>query len=100
MGCCLMAVTKDLGDEGVSLVATHPLTAREVVLGFWVPDPVNEQPWFFLGELRHSTAMGGGFWAIGVKLTEYADTLHSEALAPLLPYAHKLYAPACPVPSS
>ncbi len=87
-------VTKDIGDRGVGLILTQPYDATEVVLGFCLPEAAASEPSFFLGTKRSNVAIGGGFWLLGVQVTEFMnETWHTE-LAPLFPMARKLLPPS------
>ena len=81
------ALTKDVSDDGVGLVLHQPLHVEQVAIGLWLAE--EETPWFFQGEVRQNSRIGGGYWVIGVKLTEVlnvTESLHSI----LLPLAEQL----------
>lgn len=90
---CTMVITKDIGDEGVGLLLTHPFTGPDVVVGFLLPDNAIPEPWYFLGTIQHNTAIGGGFWALGIALHEHLSSQWNTRLSELLPFAHKLLPP-------
>lgn len=90
---CAMVITKDIGDEGVGLLLTHPFTGPDVVVGYNLPDDAIPEPWYFRGSIQHNTALGGGFWALGVSFAEYMPTQWHSGLAELLPFAQKLLPP-------
>lgn len=89
----LIALTRDLGDRSAGLVLSHPLRAETLVLGFWVTADDSEGPWFFFGTPRRTAPIGGGYWTLGVELTEFANPEYGEFLEPLLPLARKLLPP-------
>lgn len=92
----VVAITKDLADRGVGLILTEPFDATEVVVGFYDREATAEQPWFFLGVTRTSVPIGGGFWLLGIELTEFMNESWHSQLEPLYPLAEKL----CPPSSS
>jgi len=80
-------LTKDFSSEGVGLVLKEPFHARDILLGFWLGAAIMDEPWFFLGTAQHLRQFGGGFWTLGVHLTEFvvpSSLTHRAALSPLL----------------
>ena len=80
-------LTKDFSSEGVGLVLKEPFHDRDVLLGFWLGAGIMDEPWFFMGRAQHLRQFGGGFWTLGLHLTEFAASsslLRSAALSPLL----------------
>jgi len=76
------AFTKDFSDRGLSLVLHQPFKAAQVVVAVWLL----ESPRFALGEVRQIVPLGGGYWQLGVELTELLDSAEFpqvESLAPL-----------------
>jgi hypothetical protein len=73
------ALTKDFSDRGVSLVLHQPFKSAQVVVGLWL-----EGPRFLLGDLRQNVSLGGGFWQIGVELTELLDPAEYPQLESLI----------------
>ena len=61
----MYAVTKDLSDDGVAILACRELRDAQVIGAIWADGPI-----FFLGEVRQCWPFGGGFWQIGVRLSE------------------------------
>jgi hypothetical protein len=59
-------VTKDFASTGVSLVLSEPHSLDEVILAF----PKRSEPMFVRAKVRHLSAMGCGFFQMGLKLTE------------------------------
>ena len=86
----VIVLTKDLTDRGVGLVLNQPVRAGDVVVGFWLPGVDMTGPWYLLGKTLRSIPFGGGFWTVGVELTEYANQDYSEQLEVLKTVASKL----------
>ncbi len=65
------AITKDIGDTGISLILRQPLRMEQLVVGFWMPhEPgnlVDGAPLFILSTIINNTLLGGGFWQCGVQ---------------------------------
>lgn len=60
------ALTREFSSHGVTLVATDPLQHEPVIVGLkW-----NEQMWFLKGAVKHQSAIGAGYWQLGVQLKE------------------------------
>jgi hypothetical protein len=79
------AFTKDVSDRGLSLVLGQPFKSVEVVVGLWL-----DSPRFVLGEVRQNVPLGGGFWQIGVELTDLLDPAEDPQIQGLLPLATRL----------
>ena len=90
---CAIGLTSDMADRGVSLVLNQPFRADTVVVGYWIACDAMCEPWFFIGDIRRNQAIGGGFWAVGIELAEFANSDHVESLAELKPLAAKLRSP-------
>ena len=84
------ALTKDFSDRGLALVLPQPFRAVDVVVGLWLGSPR-----FVLAEVRQNAALGGGFWQLGIEITELVDS-GSPAIRPLAPLATRLI----PMPSA
>jgi len=91
---CTIGLTSDMADCGVGLVLNQPFRAEAAVVGYWIPCDTMCEPWFFLGNIRRNQAIGGGFWAVGIELTEFANPNHVETLSVLKPLSAKLRLPA------
>lgn len=87
---CRVVLTKDLCDRGVGLVLNHPMELTEVLVGFWPNARDFAEPSYFIGRAVRNAPLGGGFWCIGVELTEYANSEHRAKLQPLQVVAKKL----------
>lgn len=90
---CTIAITRDLADEGVGLLLTHPVTGPELLIGYLLPDAAVSSPWYFRGTIQHNTPIGGGFWVVGVALQEFFTTQRHSSLLDLEPWAQKLLPP-------
>jgi hypothetical protein len=84
------ALTKDFSNEGVGLVLNAPFRDQEVLLGFWLDPEAMEVPWLFLGKVQHLRKWGGGFWTLGVHLTEFVGSNMQPQCAPLAPLLARL----------
>ena len=91
---CAIGLTSNMADCGVCMVLTQPFRADAVVVGYWIPCDTMCEPWFFLGNIRRNQAIGGGFWAVGIELTEFANPNYVETLSVLKPLTAKLRLPA------
>lgn len=76
------AITKDLSDRGLSLVLQQPLKSAQVVVGLWM-----ESPRFALAEVRQNASLGGGFWQLGLELTQLLDVAEFPQAQRLIPLA-------------
>jgi hypothetical protein len=81
-----VALSKDLSSQGVALVLPQPFRAEQVVLGFWL----ELMPEFILGKVRQNASLGGGFWQLGVELTERLPLADHKVLESLVPFAMHL----------
>jgi hypothetical protein len=79
------AITKDFSDRGLSLTLPQPFKADQIVVGLWL-----ESPRFMLGEIRQSTPLGGGFWQLGVELTDFLKPAEYPQIGSLVPLAARL----------
>jgi hypothetical protein len=60
------AVTKEFTCRGVSLVLNDCRASDELIIGFRSERTIK----FARGQARHLSSMGGGFWQLGLRLTE------------------------------
>ncbi len=90
---CIIGLTSDISDRGVSLILSQPFRADAVVVGYWITSDEICEPWFFLGNIRRNQAIGGGFWTVGIELVEFANPNYTDPLAALNPLASQLCAP-------
>jgi hypothetical protein len=86
----VIAITKDISDQGVGLIMSAPYRASDVVVGVFDPDLATQDPWFFRGRAQSNVAIGGGFWLLGIRLTEFMNDDWRVQLAPLFPLAEEL----------
>lgn len=89
----IVVVTKDIADQGVGVILNDFFAVKDVVVGFCLQDGTATKPWFFLGATQYNVAIGGGFWSVGVALTEFMNEKWHVELAPLFPMAQKLLPP-------
>lgn len=80
----IFAVTKDMSDDGISIIAHQSIEPSQVICVIWEDGPV-----FLSGEMRQCQPLGGGFWKIGMELSEIVSSLDfpqlralSEGLSP------------------
>jgi hypothetical protein len=85
-------LTKDFSSEGAGLVLKEPFHDRDVLLGFWLGAEVMDEPWYFLGKAQHLRPFGGGFWTLGLHLTEFAPSGSFPRCAALWPLLEQLQA--------
>jgi hypothetical protein len=90
----VFALTTDVSSRGVGLLVNQPTHVHDVLLGYWIDPEEAGQPWFFLGSIRHEEPAGGGYWRVGVELTEFVNSRHPEALRDLHDLAAQLLPPA------
>jgi hypothetical protein len=88
-----VAITKDISDQGVGLIMSAPFAATDVVVGFLDQESATNETWFFRGQAQRNVAIGGGFWLLGIRLTELMNEDWRDQLAPLIPLAENLRAP-------
>jgi len=86
-------LTKDISDAGIGIIANQPICANEVLVALWPDEGVSKSPWFFLSEVRRNAPLGGGFWILGIELTEFANDEYMDLLKPLRPLAERLRTP-------
>lgn len=78
------AVTRDLSDGGVGLLLHQPFRAEAVIVGFRTSDKADEEAsvQYLLAETQQNVPIGGGFWVLGLALTEvYKSPLVHKQLA-------------------
>lgn len=80
----IFAVTKDISEDGVAVIANQSIEQSEVTCVIWEGGPI-----FLSGEIRQCEQLGGGFWKIGMELSEIVSSLDfpqlrtlSEGLSP------------------
>lgn len=74
----IFAVTKDLSDDGVAVIARQSLDQSTVICVIWADGPI-----FLSGEIRQCQHLGGGFWKIGMELSEIVSSLDFPMLRSL-----------------
>ncbi len=82
------ALTKDVSDHGLALVLQAPYRIQMAVVGLVMPSPdaldADAAPQFVLGAARQNVPLGGGYWQLGLKLTELMSLDEHPSLKPLL----------------
>ncbi|MFW6170708.1 MAG: hypothetical protein ACODAD_09480 [Planctomycetota bacterium] len=91
---CVVAITKDISDQGLSVILRHALDGDQMIIGFWLPAADMEEPWYFRAKRTSACPLGCGFWQIGFELQEYMTQQYREKLAELQPAARQLLPPA------
>jgi hypothetical protein len=89
---CTYVLTRDFASEGVGVLLTQPFRAVDVFITFWL-DAVMDEPWYFLGSCHGLRRFGGGYWALGIRLSQLVEHDRKNTLRPLLPLVDQLRAP-------
>lgn len=74
------AVTRNISDGGFGLILTEPFRHPRVCLAIYIPDDPANKACFFLANCKHLTSIGGGYWTLGIELTDYASDTCPEKL--------------------
>ena len=72
LGETVIGLTKDISDHGLAMILTEPLADQDVAVTLWLAtrQSPDSEPVALLGRTRHCMEIGGGFWQIGIELTE------------------------------
>jgi len=89
----IWSVTKNISTHGLGLIVDQHVETETLLVGFWMSRQDPSQPWFFLGANQYSTSIGGGFYSLGIELSEFVNGKHRAELASLLPFAGHLLPP-------
>jgi hypothetical protein len=81
------ALTRDISERGISVTLPHPFRTKEIVVGFWLSEKHQNDPWFFLGITRQNVPIGGGFWGLGIELVEQLCVSSEPAIERLVSLA-------------
>ena len=74
----IFAVTRDLCDDGISIITRQPLDCPSILCAFW-----HEVPVFISGDVRVCQGLGGGYWIVGVQFIEVVPIANSPELRAL-----------------
>jgi hypothetical protein len=75
----ITALTKNLSDQGLTVLHTATIAADQLVVGFWL----ESQEYFFLGDVRHRTPLGGGIMQLGIEMNRRLTPLDEPSLEDL-----------------
>lgn len=59
-------VTQNISNKGVALLSQQPIKTEEALVGFWQDGACD----FVLADIRHRSTVEGGYWQIGLELSE------------------------------
>lgn len=82
----VFGITKDWSSQGVAVIAQYPQISKTVVLGILI----ESRPHFFLGAVRKTAPIGGGFRQLGIEILELLQVDSSAGLGELLPLVAQL----------
>ena len=77
------AATKDLSDQGTSLITHVRHESAQVICGFWYDGPV-----LLGGVIRRFRRFGGDLWEVGIEFTDLIES--APILDALLPHVEAL----------
>jgi hypothetical protein len=83
--------TKDISDRGLSVILTAPVTDHEqVAIAFWLTarGTADLKPSILAGRFCHCMELGGGFWQVGIELSERIE--QSSFIEQIIPLAWEL----------
>ena len=81
-------LVQNLSDRGAGVVTNRNVQAAELLCGFWM-----DELQLVLGEVRSTTAIGGGHWLLGVEFNEMISWTKCPELDPLRILAEGLLPP-------
>jgi len=84
-------ITQNLSDTGVALILTAPFEHDEVCVGIPIPKDETADPYYFVGRATHLTPIGGGFWTLGIALTDCATESFPDKVRALRHLARRLF---------
>ena len=91
------AVTKDISNQGLSVILPQPYRCTDVIVGFWLPKSPHvaaaSGPTFVMGEVRQNVQIGGGYWQLGISFTRLLDVSDTSELGLLVPVVANLLPP-------
>jgi hypothetical protein len=69
-----VALTRDIVDQGMSLVVPRAVEVEDVIVAFWLygphVEPGKPEQYLLHAQRRHCEELGGDFWLLGLKLIE------------------------------
>ena len=80
------ALTKNLSGQGMTAIMAAPLEAEQLIIGF----ALEGQSYYLLGNIRHRTPLGGGFWQLGIELTRLVTPSEEPAIDQIEPMTEAL----------
>jgi hypothetical protein len=81
------AVTKEFSNDGVSLVLNEPIGLDWAILGFRQEGQME----FVRAQVKHLDPMGGGFYQLGLQMTEVVSPADYPELKSLARISHHTY---------
>jgi hypothetical protein len=82
------ALSKNLSSQGLTVLLAEPIEAEQLVVGLWL----DSQAYFLLGDVRHRTPLGGGYWQLGIELSRRLTSTEYGSLDKLEPLTESLAA--------
>jgi hypothetical protein len=82
----MTALSKNISSQGLTAILAAPIRAEQLVICF----VLEGQAYYLLGEVRHRTPLGGGFWQLGIELTKLLTPAEEPALEQLQPMTEAL----------
>jgi hypothetical protein len=82
----MTALSKNLSSQGLTAILAAPVRAEQLVICF----VMEGQAYFLLGDVRHRTPLGGGFWQLGIELSRLITPAEEPTLEQLQPMTEAL----------
>jgi len=67
----VFGIANNISPQGFGLIVPKAIESAQVCLGVHTPGDESDA-FFLLGDSKHVAAIGGGFWSLGVELTDFA----------------------------
>ncbi|MBI3864356.1 MAG: hypothetical protein HY290_20930 [Planctomycetia bacterium] len=87
----VFAITENISHSGVAVILTQPFRFPHLCLGISTPNDSEASLCFFLGDCKHQAPLGGGFWSLGIELTDCASESCPQKLISLKRLAEGLH---------